>query len=69
MNEISEGNNRDNFANIIGSSIHELNKHGIVYLFSEEQVDEVKKLFEEKYKTEIYILKKDFYWELRKKGK
>ncbi|WP_440336984.1 hypothetical protein [Megamonas funiformis] len=41
-----------------------------MYLFSQDQVDLVKKIAVEKYGIDVSCVKKDYYWELRKiKGK
>lgn len=68
--EYNEGYVRDNFSTIINQSVLELCRGSVVYLFSQDQVDLVKKVAAEKYRIDVSCVKKDYYWELRKiKGK
>ena len=68
--EYNEGYVRDNFSTIINQSVLELCRGSVVYLFSQDQVDLVKKIVAEKYGIDVSCVKKDYYWELRKiKGK
>ena len=68
--EYNEGNARDDFSTIINQSASELCRGSVVYLFSQDQVDLVKKIVAEKYGIDVSCVKKDYYWELRKiKGK
>lgn len=68
--EYNEGYVRDNFSTIINQSVLELCRGSVVYLFSQDQVDLVKKIAAEKYRIDVSCEKKDYYWELRKiKGK
>lgn len=68
--EYNEGYVRDNFSTIINQSVLELCRGSVVYLFSQDQVDLVKKIAAEKYGIDVSCVKKDYYWELRKiKGK
>ena len=68
--EYNEGYVRDNFSTIINQSVLELCGGSVVYLFSQDQVDLVKKIAAEKYGIDVSCVKKDYYWELRKiKGK
>lgn len=68
--EYNEGYVRDNFSTIINQSVLELCRGSVVYLFSQDQVDLVKKIAAEKYRIDVSCVKKDYYWELRKiKGK
>ena len=68
--EDNEGYVRDNFSTIINQSVLELCRGSVVYLFSQDQVDLVKKIAAEKYRIDVSCVKKDYYWELRKiKGK
>ena len=68
--EYNEGNARDDFSTIINQSVSDLRRGSVVYLFSQDQVDLVKKIAAEKYGIDVSCAKKDYYWELRKiKGK
>ena len=68
--EYNDGNARDDFSTIINQSASELGRGSVVYLFSQDQVDLVKKIAAEKYRIDVSCVKKDYYWELRKiKGK
>lgn len=68
--EYNDGYVRDNFSTIINQSVLELCRGSVVYLFSQDQVDLVKKIAAEKYGIDVSCVKKDYYWELRKiKGK
>ena len=68
--EYNDGYVRDNFSTIINQSVWELCRGSVVYLFSQDQVDLVKKIAAEKYRIDVSCVKKDYYWELRKiKGK
>ena len=68
--EYNDGNARDDFSTIINQSVLELCGGSVVYLFSQDQVDLVKKVAAEKYRIDVSCVKKDYYWELRKiKGK
>ena len=64
--EYNEGYVRDNFSTIINQSVLELCRGSVVYLFSQDQVDLVKKIVAEKYGIDVSCVKKDYYWELRK---
>ena len=64
--EYNEGYVRDNFSTIINQSVLELCRGSVVYLFSQDQVDLVKKIAAEKYGIDVSCVKKDYYWELRK---
>ena len=64
--EYNDANARDDFSTIINQSVSDLYRGSVVYLFSQDQVDLVKKIVAEKYGIDVSCVKKDYYWELRK---
>ena len=64
--EYNDGNARDEFSTIISQSASDLCRGSVVYLFSQDQVDLVKKIVAEKYGIDVSCVKKDYYCELKK---